>query len=141
MGARELDQIDTVIIHCLDTYAGMNTDVATVTEWHKARGFDTIGYHYLIKRDGKVKRGRPDDVVGAHAKGYNTGSLGIAMAGGKGDDDGPSVNFTHHQWKSLQELCVNLKKKYNAKIIGHNEVSDKTCPNFDVQAWQEGLGL
>ncbi len=131
--------IDTIIIHCLDTYAHMDTDVATVTEWHKARGFDTIGYHYLIKRDGNVEKGRPDDVVGAHAKAYNANSIGVAMAGGKGEDDLPCVNYTASQWTALATLCANLKWTHNCNIIGHNEVSDKTCPNFDVQAWQEGL--
>ena len=139
MAKQHLDTIDTLVIHCLDTYANMDTDAATVDMWHKARGFDSIGYHYLIRRNGTVERGREDGTVGAHAKGHNTGSLGIALAGGKSDDNEPSCNFTAAQWKSLAELCINLKWKYNCKIIGHNEISDKTCPNFDVQAWQEDL--
>ena len=42
---------DTIVIHCTQTPKDMDIDVAKVTEWHTQRGFDTIGYHYLIKRD------------------------------------------------------------------------------------------
>ena len=40
---------DTIVIHCTQTPPGMDVDVAKVTQWHKERGFDTIGDHYLIK--------------------------------------------------------------------------------------------
>ena len=46
---------DTIVIHCTQTPKDMDIDVAKVTEWHKERGFDTIGYHYLIKRDGTLQ--------------------------------------------------------------------------------------
>ena len=45
---------DTIVIHCTQTPPGMDVDVDKVTQWHKERGFDTIGYHYLIKRDGTL---------------------------------------------------------------------------------------
>tara|TARA_R110000787_G_scaffold193035_5_gene304591 strand:+ start:5918 stop:6271 length:354 start_codon:yes stop_codon:yes gene_type:complete len=114
----------------------MNPDVATVREWHTARGFDDIGYHYLIKRNGQVEKGREDHVTGAHAKGYNSDSLGIALSGGKAKDNGPEFNFTRRQMKSLEALCERLTTEYPiTKVIGHNEVSSKTCPNFDVKSW------
>ena len=58
---------DTIVIHCTQTPAEMDIDVEKVTQWNKDRGFDTIGYHYLIKRDGTLQTGRDEDVTGAHA--------------------------------------------------------------------------
>ena len=48
MSKREIT--DTIVIHCTQTPPTMDIDVTKVTEWHKQRGFDTIGYHFLIKR-------------------------------------------------------------------------------------------
>ena len=46
MNKREIT--DTIVIHCTQTPADMDVDVEKVTQWHKDRGFDTIGYHYLL---------------------------------------------------------------------------------------------
>ena len=73
---------DTIVIHCTQTPPGMDVDVDKVTQWHKDRGFDTIGYHYLIKRDGTLQEGRQQDEVGAHAVAVNGNSVGVAMVGG-----------------------------------------------------------
>ena len=54
---------DTIVIHCTQTPKDMDIDVAKVTEWHTQRGFDTIGYHYLIKRDGTLQTGRDEDAA------------------------------------------------------------------------------
>ena len=73
---------DTIVIHCTQTPPGMDVDVDKVTQLHKERGFDTIGYHFLIKRDGTLQEGRQQDEVGAHAVAVNGNSVGVAMAGG-----------------------------------------------------------
>lgn len=47
------------------------------------RGFDDIGYNYLIDPDGVIYEGRSggDDVQGAHFSGVNAGTMGVAMLG------------------------------------------------------------
>ena len=47
---------DIIVIHCTQTPPGMDVDVDKVTQWHKERGFDTIGYHYLIKEMAHYRR-------------------------------------------------------------------------------------
>ena len=79
-------KIDKIIIHCTATPEGRVATVADVTEWHKQRGFNTIGYHYLIGLNGEVWKGRDESVVGAHCEGQNAYSIGICYVGGLAKD-------------------------------------------------------
>ena len=101
------NKTDTIIvIHCTQTPADMDVDVAKVTEWHTQRGFDTIGYHYLIKRDGTLQTGRDEDLVGAHAVAVNGTSIGIALVGGGTVDMGWEDNFTPEQFNTLKSIIL-----------------------------------
>ena len=61
-------QITEIIIHCSYTPASMDTSVDEIRQWHKARGWRDIGYHYVIRRSGHVDLGRPISLAGAHAR-------------------------------------------------------------------------
>ena len=138
-------KIDTIITHCTATrpnwWSGKTSQekVNEVRRWHvEDRGFSAIGYHYLIDRDGTVTEGRPLERTGAHAKGHNTGSVGIALFGGHGGNvaDHFEDNFTEDQDRALRELIDTLKADHPiTKTIGHNEVANKACPTFVVRDW------
>ena len=49
---------DTIIIHCSATRAGQDITAADIDCWHRARGFWSIGYHYVIRLDGTIEPGR-----------------------------------------------------------------------------------
>lgn len=135
--------VDTLIIHCADTYPDMNIGVKEIRDWHvKERGWRDIGYHFVIRRDGVIEKGRPLDYIGAHVKGHNKGSIGVCLVGGRGKDDKPKNNFTAPQWISLDIIIGQFLKEYpRGKIHGHNEFEKgKTCPNFDVQKYLEKIG-
>ena len=132
--------INTIIIHCSDTYTSMDIGYDEIRQWHVVEnGWDDVGYHSIIRRDGTIEAGRPVGTPGEHAKGYNHDSIGICMVGGKGDDNEPDCNFTSAQWAALKELCLDMMFMYNAEIIGHRDVSHKACPCFDVKTWASTL--
>ena len=54
------------------------------------------------------------------------------------EDGSAENNFTDKQWTALVDRVKNTLIDYpNAKVIGHNEISEKECPSFDVQKWKE----
>lgn len=122
-----------IVIHCTATPPEMDIGVKEVDRWHKERGWAGCGYHAIIRRNGQIELGRAFNQVGAHAKGYNSKAVGIALAGGVNGDNKPSINFLPDQMDSLIDLISFLIKVYpDARVIGHNEISDKACPSFDV---------
>lgn len=128
-------KIEKIIIHCTATPEGRPVTVDQVKAWHKARGFRTIGYHYLVYLDGTVHDGRPVEEVGAHCTGQNARSIGVCYVGGI--DAGslrPKDTRTPAQRKALRRLVDRLKIQFPfATIHGHNEFAAKACPCFDVK--------
>lgn len=130
--------VNQIIIHCAATKPSMDIGVNTIRKWHvEERGWSDIGYHYIIRQDGTIEKGRDVNIAGAHARGHNASSIGICLVGGLTEDNRPSNDFKLEQMISLRRLIVELKNKHAiTSLIGHNEVDDhKTCPNFDVQKW------
>jgi len=127
-------KIDKIILHCSATKEGQHFTVEDITQWHKARGFATIGYHYVIYLDGSVHRGRSEELIGAHCLGQNSTSVGICYIGGLDSKGNPKDTRTEAQKAALTKLVTELKGRYkNAKVHGHNEFAAKACPCFDVK--------
>lgn len=134
--------IDEIIVHCTATPEGRDISVEDITRWHIDRGFTTIGYHYVVLLDGTIERGRSEEQVGAHCKGHNSRSIGIAYVGGYDKAMRPKDTRTTPQRASLIHLLKELKVKYpKATIHGHNEFANKACPSFDVQKWINEIWL
>jgi len=127
-------KINKIIIHCSATPEGREHTVADITAWHKQRGFNTIGYHYVIYLDGSVHEGRPIEMIGAHTLGQNTNSIGICYIGGVDKDGKPKDTRTPAQKEALIELVAELKNQFpEATVHGHNEFANKACPSFNVK--------
>ena len=126
--------VTKIIIHCTATPEGREVTVNEVTRWHLSRGFQTIGYHYLIYLDGTVHVGRPIETPGAHTEGHNANSVGVCYVGGLDKAMKPKDTRTPAQKAALLSLVKDLKIKYpSATIHGHKEFANKACPSFDVQ--------
>jgi N-acetyl-anhydromuramyl-L-alanine amidase AmpD len=130
---------DYIVIHCAATKPSMDIGADTIRDWHvNGNGWRDIGYHLVIRRDGSVEKGRDINDSGAHAAGYNSKSIGLCLVGGMAEDNSAENNFTAQQWTSLLAKVKELIVDYpSAKVIGHNEISEKECPSFDVQKWKE----
>ena len=121
--------IKGLIVHHSDSPHRGNT-IEDIHKWHLKAGFDGCGYHYVILEDGQVQKGRPNFWDGSHAKGYNDTHLGICLMG--------VDYFTPEQFYALKDLINSLILEFKISIeniLGHYQVSNKTCPNFDVKQW------
>ena len=128
-------ELNRIIIHHTDTFPYQEIGVAEIRHWHITdNGWRDIGYHYVIRRTGAVESGRPLTEIGAHAKGHNRDSIGVALVGGR-----PELNFTRWQWRALEQHVIMLCAQYGIEeIVGHRDVGGTNCPGFDVRAWMGG---
>lgn len=126
--------INEIIVHCSATPEGKDFTVADITAWHKKRGYSTIGYHYVVYRDGTVHNGRDVNLVGAHCLGHNANSIGVCYIGGLSANGKRSEDTrTAAQRLGLMTLLLQLRKLYpNARIRGHRDFAAKDCPSFDA---------
>lgn len=130
-----------IVIHCAATRPSMDVGIREIRQWHKARGFLDVGYHFIIRRDGTVEAGRDQEQVGAHAKGHNSTSVSVCLVGGVDDKLKPEDNFTDEQWVTLAHVVKSLQADYpEAKVVGHTDLdSGKACPSFKVAPWLASL--
>ena len=160
---KTFNNIKWIVIHCSATAPDANIGRAELDAMHKARGWNRIGYHLVIKRNGDIEQGRELEAVGAHTKGYNKVegadeplSWGVCLVGGISFQGSPTNNFTMPQMNALQELLPGLMYKApHAQVLGHRDLSPdangdgvidrddwlKECPCFDVRTWLSLHGL
>ncbi len=130
-------KITDIIIHCSATPEGKPFTAADIDRWHRQRGFDGIGYHYVVYLDGSVHKGRPVKKQGAHCKGHNAESIGICYIGGCAPDGKtPKDTRTEAQRSALRKLVQELQQTYPGTTVhGHCEYNAaKACPSFNVRA-------
>lgn len=129
-------KIDMIIVHCTATPRGRNVTVADIDRWHRSRGFEGIGYHFVVMLDGSIESGRPVERSGAHCKGYNSRSIGVVYVGGvERDGVTPADTRTDAQRESLRVLIERLRREYDIKRVhGHRDFAAKACPSFDATA-------
>jgi len=147
-----------IVVHTA-AFGGRNCDRDMIDGWHRERGWNGIGYHYVLINDkhdtiedGTIQSGRDIHTIGAHAKGLNSRSIGICCIG-HGDEE----PFTHQQTESLVALISDLIDEHENitvdHVIGHRELNklvangllsseyktSKSCPGskVDMEALRE----
>ena len=65
--------IKLIVVHCSAVRPGQQSSAKDIDNWHKDKGWNGIGYHYVVRRDGTVETGRHLSVVGAHVVGHKIG--------------------------------------------------------------------
>lgn len=128
-------KISKIIIHCTATKKDFDVTVEDLRKWHvDERGWSDIGYHFFIDLEGCVHECRPIEKTGAHTKGHNFDSIGVAYSGGMGSDIAWHDTRNKEQKAALEDLLCYLKIQYpQVRIYGHRDFSEKACPSFDAR--------
>ena len=142
-------KIDMIVVHCTASRENQELKPLDLVKMHRQRGFYTCGYHYYITRDGEIHTMRPVRDVGAHARGHNGQSIGVAYEGGLDQEGKPADTRTDRQKRSLRILLRVLMTDYPiTQVVGHRDLSEdlngdgivtpdewsKMCPCFDAKA-------
>ena len=135
-GGDKRSKTTRIIIHHTSGSKTSDPDpsAAEINKWHTAppRNWNCIGYHYVIRKNGSIEKGRNEDEIGAHAEGANNDSIGIHVGG-----EFMYFKPTEKQIESLIKLIQQLCKKYNIPIdrkhiLGHREVGQTDCPGDNL---------
>ena len=130
----QASDIRYLVVHCSDTDDDLTA--SDIHAMHLGFGWDGIGYHAVIIKDGTIEQGRPHFWSGAHVYGHNEKSLVVCLIGRN--------DFTSEQMTALDGLLRDWIARYpQARICGHRDFpnTQKTCPNFDVATWVKDRGL
>lgn len=128
----ERDTTDMIVIH----HTGENDIDASAQQihgWHLNNGWAGIGYHFVVRKDGTVERGRPEWAVGSHAYGENSHTIGIHLSG-----DFMTAYPTQEQVENCALLIANICEDYRIPtdrnhIVGHGELMATSCPGTHLQ--------
>lgn len=146
-------KINWIVVHCSATKPGMQVNARVIDGWHRKRGWQGIGYHFVVLEDGTVETGRPLERPGAHCTACNADSVGVCYVGGLDRNGQPADTRTLPQRKALAELIRRLLEQFpEAEVTGHRDWSPdrngdgtispseyvKACPCFDVRRWVAG---
>ena len=135
-------RIDLIVIHCTASRPDQHIPMERLDKMHKAKGWKCCGYHYYITRDGQLHFGRPEEMVGAHARHYNAHSIGVCYEGGLDEKGRAADTRTPAQKLTLYTLLVSLKQDHpDAEIVGHRDLPNvhKDCPCFDARTAYSSL--
>jgi len=104
-------------------------------QWHRARGFQGLGYHFFCEWDGTRRIGRPVWKMGAHAKGANHDSIGICLSG---DNTKADEHWTREQKRTLVLLVLSLWDVFGPlDVVRHCDVGTTAtvCPGISDDEW------
>ena len=128
--------IKQIVIHCAATPEGKEFTARDIDRMHRQRGWNQIGYNYVIKLDGTIESGRDVDLIPAQVAGHNSDSIGVVYIGGVDRLNRPKDTRTAKQKETLISLLKDLKRLYpTAEILGHRDFPGvaKACPCFDAK--------
>lgn len=125
---------DCIILHHAEASSCTMQDIH---QWHLANGWIGCGYHFLVRKDGNIYRGRPESAIGAHCPNYNSHSIGICAEGEYMTETMPQI-----QKEAIIELGIYIKNKYSINTIyRHGDVYETDCcgVNYPVSEVKNGI--
>ncbi|MRY65260.1 N-acetylmuramoyl-L-alanine amidase [Parabacteroides distasonis] len=141
--------INLIVVHCSATREDKSFTEHDLDVCHRRRGFNGVGYHFYIRKNGDIKSTRPLERIGAHSRGFNRESIGICYEGGLDAHGCPADTRTPEQRAALKLLVHQLLETFpGSRVCGHRDLSPdrngngeiepeewiKACPCFEVKA-------
>jgi N-acetyl-anhydromuramyl-L-alanine amidase AmpD len=126
--------IRLIIIHCSAVRPWQVSGQQDIDRWHRQKGWNGCGYHYVVRRDGTIETGRPLEMVGAHCVHHNQHSIGVCYEGGLDADGLTADTRTAAQKVAMRQLLEKLHEQFPKAVIAGHNVFDPTkdCPCFDA---------
>ena len=125
----QMKEVEGVMLH--NSGVSILQSVEVIHNYHKSKGWAGIGYHYYVRKDGSIYRGRLENMAGAHCPGVNSTSIGICAEGNFNEETMSDV-----QKQAIVELIKDIKLRYDIKWIKvHREILATSCPgeNFPLE--------
>ena len=127
-------KIDLIVIHCSATREDRCFTEYDLDTCHRRRGFIGPGYHFYIRKDGRIVSTSPIERVGAHARGFNARSIGICYEGGLDREGHPKDTRTPEQKHSMRVLVRTLLTDYpGCEVWGHRDLSTDLNGNGEIE--------
>ena len=113
--------------------AGSGSTAQQIHNYHRyTNGWAGIAYHYYVRKDGSIYRGRPENMIGGHCLGYNSTSIGICF---EGNFENETMNAAQLNagWELIQDI---LYRYPGITVRRHKDLNQTACPGrnfpFDV---------
>lgn len=131
---RPLAQVKRLIVH--HSASPRETTLEQIDGWHREKGFEGVGYHWIIEAEGAVRQGRSPTLQGAHAKGANGDSWGVCVTG---NNTMPGQQWSPVQVDALRKFVDSVRMLVpGIRVYGHRDVpgglTRTECPGLDVRA-------
>lgn len=122
--------VDRIFLHCSASDHASHDDIKVIRKWHLQNGWNDVGYHYFVRKDGTLEYGRDINKTPAAQAGHNTATIAICLHGLDQD------KFTEAQYETLKALCLEINNAYAGELTfhGHREVAAKACPVYNYKS-------
>lgn len=113
---------DAIVLHHAAAVSASTEDIDRI---HKGNNWSGIGYHYYVRKNGEVHRGRPEWAIGAHVLEHNGHTIGVCAEGNYETE----TAMPAAQLAALRELVADLRKRYPAaQVKRHSDYMATACP-------------
>ena len=126
--------INLIVVHCSATREDKSFTEHDLDVCHRRRGFNGVGYHFYIRKNGDIKSTRPLERIGAHSRGFNRESIGICYEGGLDAHGCPADTRTPEQRAALKLLVHQLLETFpGSRVCGHRDLSPDRNGNGEIE--------
>jgi len=104
--------------------AGSGSTPQQIHAYHLSKGWSGIAYHYYIRKNGTIYRGRSENMIGGHCLGYNSVSIGICFEGNfEIETMGPEQ--INAGWELIEDI---LRRYPGISVRRHKDLNQTSCP-------------